>query len=150
MISGTQIQELIENDGYPAMFETYERETPLYPQVAEVVSVGDAGAPLYGDKGAVFQNVDRFQPIEDGADPEDSTLDKGWTWQAAIKRYSRRIRIPATVLAANNLPLKIDLGITASGFSFFRTDHDGRILACWNGLVALHFGKINFRHYASL
>ena len=99
MISATQIQELIENDGYPAMFEMYERETPLYPQVAEVVSVGDAGAPLYGDKGAVFQNVDRFQPIEDGADPEDSTLDKGWTWQAAIKRYSRRIRIPATVLS---------------------------------------------------
>jgi hypothetical protein len=114
MISGTQIQELIENDGYPAMFETYERETPLYPQVAEVVSVGDAGAPLYGDKGSVFQNVDRFMPIEDGADPEDSTLDKGWTWQCAIKRYSRRIRIPATLLAANRLSEARDSIVTAA------------------------------------
>ena len=114
MISATQIQELIENDGYPAMFEMYERETPLYPQVSEVVSVGDAGAPLYGDKGSVFQNVDRFMPIEDGADPEDSTMDKAWTWQAALKSYSRRIRIPATVLAANRLSEARESIVTAA------------------------------------
>lgn len=103
MISATQIQELIENDGYPAMFESYDRETPLYPQIAEVVDVSQAGAPLYGDKGSTFKNVDRFQEIEDGADPEDSTLDKCYTWQAKIRRYSRRIRIPATVLRANDI-----------------------------------------------
>ena len=102
-ISATQIQELIENDGYPAMFESYERETPLYSQIAEVVDVSAAGAPLYGDKGSTFQNVDRFKEIEDGADPEDSTFNKAYTWQAKIRRYSRRIRIPATVLRANDI-----------------------------------------------
>mgnify|MGYP003121998804 FL=1 len=103
MINATQIQELIENDGYPAMFESYDREAPLYPQIAEVVDVSQAGAPLYGDKGSVFQGIDRFKVIEDGQDPEDSTLDRGYTWQAKIRRYSRRIRIPATVLRANDI-----------------------------------------------
>ena len=33
MISATQIQELLENDGYPVMFESYDREAPLYSQI---------------------------------------------------------------------------------------------------------------------
>ena len=113
-ISATQIQELIENDGYPAMFEAYDRETPLYPQIAEVVDVTAAGAPLYGDKGSTFQNVDRFKEIEDGADPEDSTFNKAYTWQAKIRRYSRRIRIPATVLRANDIQAAREQIVTAT------------------------------------
>lgn len=103
MIGASQIQELIEEYAYPAMFERYERETPLYPQIAEVVDVNDAGAPLYGDKGSTFQNVDRFKEIIDGNDPEDSTVDKAYTWQCKIRKYSRRIRIPQRVLEANAL-----------------------------------------------
>jgi hypothetical protein len=103
MISATQIQELIENDGYPAMFESYDREAPLYPQICQVVDASSTGAPLYGQKGAVFKGVDRFEELEDGNDPEDSTLGKDYTWQAKIRTYSRRIRIPRRVLAANRL-----------------------------------------------
>lgn len=103
MISATQIQELLENDGYPVMFESYDREAPLYSQIAEVVDVSDAGAPLYGDKLTVMRGVDVFQELEDGNDPEDSTLGKAYTAQAKIRTYSRRIRIPRRVLAANRL-----------------------------------------------
>tara|TARA_R100000808_G_C2139409_1_gene147321 strand:- start:146 stop:1132 length:987 start_codon:yes stop_codon:yes gene_type:complete len=101
-LSATQIQKLIEDDGYPAFFESYDRQQPLYPAIAEVVDVSQAGAPEYGDKGSTFQNVDRFKEREDGAEVEDSTLNEAHTWQIKIRTYSRRIRIPERIIANND------------------------------------------------
>jgi len=101
-LSATQIQKLIEDDGYPAFFEQYETQQPLYPVLCDVVDVSQAGAPEYGDKGSTFQNVDRFVEREDGAEVEDSTLNEAHTWQIKIRTYSRRIRIPERIIANND------------------------------------------------
>lgn len=102
-LSATQIQKLIEDDGYPAMFEMYEQTPTLYSQIAQVVTVDSAGAPLYGDKGTEFQGMDEFREREDGAEIEDSTINETFTWQARIRQYSRSLLIPARVIRANDL-----------------------------------------------
>lgn len=113
-LDATQIQKLIEDDGYPAMFETYDRQQPLYPQIAEVVEVDLAGAPKYGDKGTSFQNVDRLIEREDGAPIEDSTLNEAHTWQIKIRQWSRRIRIPSRIVAGNDTQAARELIVNAS------------------------------------
>jgi hypothetical protein len=102
-LSATQIQGLIEDDGYPAMFEMYDRMPSLYQDIAEVVSVNDAGMPLYGDKGEEFQGMDEFREREDGAEFEDSTINKILTWQCKIRQYGRALVIPSRVVQANDL-----------------------------------------------
>ena len=101
-LSATQIQKLIEDDGYPAYFESYDRQQPFYQQIAEVVDIDLAGAPKYGDKGTSFQNVDRLIEREDGAPIEDSSLNEAHTWQIKIRQYSRRIRIPSRIIMGND------------------------------------------------
>ncbi|MEL6344724.1 MAG: Mu-like prophage major head subunit gpT family protein [Myxococcota bacterium] len=102
-LSVTQIVELIENDGYPAMFETYDRVPPVYQNFGEVINPADAGMPLYGDRGTVFMGVEDFRKREDGAEFDDSTMDKAFNWQCNIDQWARAITIPSRVREANDL-----------------------------------------------
>jgi hypothetical protein len=102
-LSATQIQKLIEDDGYPAMIEMYDSVPSLYQDIAEVLNTNDAGMPLYGDKGTTFQGMDEFREREDGAEFEDSTINEVHTWQCKIRQYGRALIIPSRVLLANDL-----------------------------------------------
>ena len=111
MIDVSQVIELVENSAYPAMFESYGQAPAVYPQICEVVTPEEAGTPLYGDKGSEFQSVEGHRKMLDGQDFDDSTLDRGWTWQAAIHPYGGSITIPRRLRDANALTgrMKADL-----------------------------------------
>mgnify|MGYP004450905379 FL=1 len=107
----SQIVELVENDGYPAMFESYDSQPVIYPLLGEVRSPADAGEPYYGNKETTFQGLERFKLRPDLQDVDDSTFDRGWTYQCGIQQYSRSLTIPARVRLANDSVSRIKASI---------------------------------------
>ena len=98
----TQVTELVNNDGYAAMFEMYDSVPVVYSRLGQVINPLEAGVELYGDKGTVFSGHERFKSREDGQSIEQSTIKKAWTWRAAIGQYSRGMTIPSRLLRSNN------------------------------------------------
>ena len=110
-IDVSQVVELVQNDGYPAMFESYDSQAVIYPLLGEVRDPGTAGEPFYGQKETTFQGLERFKERPDLQDVDDSTFDKGWTYQAAIKQYSRSLTIASRVRRANDAVSRIKASI---------------------------------------
>jgi hypothetical protein len=94
----SQVKELVANDGYEAMFESYDAAPIIYPLLGRIIDPSDAGVPLYGDKGTVYMGHQR--PLErlDGQEVKQSTSDEAYSWQCAIKQYSRGLRLPSRLL----------------------------------------------------
>ena len=97
----SQVTELVNNDGYAAMFEMYDSVVPVFPRLGRVINPLEAGVELYGDKGTVFAAHERFKRREDGQDIEASSTEKAYTWRCAIHQYSRGMVLPARLLRSN-------------------------------------------------
>lgn len=111
----TQVAEMVVNDGYSALFESYEAVGAVFPLLCEVRPVTEAGSPYYGDKGSSVEGLARFKERPDGASMEDSTINTAYTWQAGIKQFSRQMTIPKRLLLANNaMPVIKDKIVQAS------------------------------------
>jgi hypothetical protein len=102
-VNVSQIIELVNNDGYDASFEAYDSIVPVYNRLGMIVNPRDAGMPLRGDKGTVYTAHERFREREDGQQVEKSTIDKAYTWQAAIKQFSRGMTIDSRTIQAGDM-----------------------------------------------
>ena len=97
----SQVTALVENDGYEAMFEMYDAMPSQYQTLGRIINPADAGISLYGDRGTVFMGHQRFDERQDLQEINDSTTDVAYTWQAAIKQYSRGMVLPSRLLRSN-------------------------------------------------
>lgn len=109
----SQVVELVNNDGYEAMFEAYDSVTPVYRRLGQVINPLDAGVELFGDKGTVFVGHERFKRREDGQQIEKSSTQKAYTWRCAIHQYSRGMVLPSRLLRSNGAKSAVKAKIEA-------------------------------------
>jgi hypothetical protein len=100
----TQIPGIVANDGYPFMFQEYEAQPVVYPEICEVRPC-DFG--LLGDKGRVASGVGNMQRVLDGQPIPADSVRGTRTWQIAVHRYGGRLDIPRRMLAAADASSKV-------------------------------------------
>lgn len=117
-ISVTQVTELVDNTGYPVMFESYEARPVLYPLLGEIIDPASLESPYYGTKGSVLQGMEQFKDREDGADFEASDFKPAYTWYLKCRQKGRSLTIPSRLLmSADNLK-KVESLIAAAARSW--------------------------------
>lgn len=98
----SQITEIVANDGYDAMFESYDAQPVLYPMLGRIIDPLTAGVPLHGTKGSVFMGHTRSKKRLDLQQVEKSTTDLSFTWYASIEQYSIGMTVASRTLRANS------------------------------------------------
>jgi hypothetical protein len=100
----TQIPGIVANDGYPFMFQEYEAQAVVYPEICEV---READFGMLGDKGRVASGVGNMVKVLDGQPIPADSVRGTRTWQAAIHRYGGRLDIPRRMLQAADASAKV-------------------------------------------
>jgi hypothetical protein len=92
----SQVPELVANDGYPVMFQSYESLPQVAPMICEMVTEFDPA--MYGDKGSVLVGFGPPKKTRDGEEIQADTFESAYTWYCAIDRLTRRLDIPKRLL----------------------------------------------------
>lgn len=100
----SQIPEIVANNGYSFMFQEYEAQPVVYPEICEVRPC-DFG--MLGDKGSVASGVGEMIEVRDGQPIPADTVKGTRTWQVAVKRYGGRLDIPRRMLLAADASQKV-------------------------------------------
>lgn len=95
----SQVKELVNNNGYPVMFQAYDSVERVYPQFCEVQDCPVDGS-LYGDKGSVMTGLGELRRRRDGEEAQADTFETAYTWFMAIHPYARKLSLPRRMLAA--------------------------------------------------
>ncbi len=106
-IDVSQIPEVVKRAGYGVMIESYEAVPTLYPLFSEIVLPDEIESPLYGDKGSVIEDMERFKEREDGQEIEASSAETAYTWRIKCRQFSRKIVLPARLLRAANASARV-------------------------------------------
>lgn len=94
-IDFSQITELVDGSGYPAMMEAYEARALIYPVLGDIMDPSMLASPEYGTKEAVIEGMERFNKREDGQQIDASTFETAYTWYMKSDQYSRSLIIPS-------------------------------------------------------
>ena len=101
-IDVTQVAEIVDNTGYPVMFEMYESRPLVYPVFSRSQTPESLASPFYGEKGSVIEGMEPLLEREDGQDIEMSTFETAYTWYMKCRQFSRGISIPARLLRSSD------------------------------------------------
>ena len=107
----SQVKELVDNNGYPVMFQRYDAVQRIYPQVVEVLDCPVDGS-MYGDKGTVLTGLGDLRKRTDGEEAQADTFESAYTWFMKIDEWGRKLEIPERMLAAANASGQIASMIT--------------------------------------
>lgn len=96
MIDVSTLPELVTQEAYPVMVQSYETTPSYYTGLCNVRSVSETN--LYGLKGSVLETAGQFRERADGAEAESDAPGKAYTWQVKIRQFTRRLDIPQRML----------------------------------------------------
>ena len=103
----SQVPELVNDSGYPVMFEQYGAVPLVYPLLGKIIKPGDLSAPFYAHKEGVIEGFEQFKEREDGQEIEAGTFNSAYSWYMKCRQYSRSIKIPGRMLKASDARAKV-------------------------------------------
>ena len=56
----SQVPELVNDSGYPVMFEKYEAVPLVYPLLGKIIKPGDLSSPFYAHREGVIEGFEQF------------------------------------------------------------------------------------------
>jgi hypothetical protein len=112
-VSVSQVPQLVANDGYPVMFQSYEDLPQVAPLICEMVTEFEPS--MYGDKGSVIVGFGPPKVTRDGAEIEADTFESAYTWYCVIDRLTRRLDIPKRLMDASDGAAKVGNMVAEAG-----------------------------------
>ena len=111
----SQVPALIAQDLFPVMFQTYEAQPQVAPQICEMMPTDGS---MYGTKGTVIGGLGAPKIVLDGEEINADTFNQAYTWQCKIVRLARRVDIPKRMMDGSDAAAKVGSLLAQHGKSW--------------------------------
>lgn len=99
-MDATHIPELVNQNGYPVLFQAYEAVPSVRQLIADVRPVDPAS--IYGTKSTTIIGGSEMAEREDGAGVERDRMEKGYVWQVKVRGYGKELFLPNELIEASS------------------------------------------------